>query len=251
MALTEKELHQFLDENNSSMSNYQIDHFVLRSQVTDYRQIKQALLELEGRKDGIRQTNVNLRRKKITKEKLEHDIENSQDEFEKKFSKIDLEEVIKDIEFIERRLKVQQREHDFFAEKIYSRFESKEELEKFCDNPEEEHKYWIARMGKQAAIDMISLGRISVGNMDSIAMMSEEDQIQTLKVAIQYSGLMNVGINKLQQEMIPYLKQVENNSNRLLPTFDGIEDNLNINLVNQLQNEKQKLQLTDKPKIIE
>jgi hypothetical protein len=251
MALTEQDLHQFLDENNSSMSDYQIDHFVLRSQVTNYRQIKQALLELEGRKDGIRQTDVNLRRKKITQEKIQYDIENSTDQFEKKFLEIELEEVTKDIEFIERRLKVQKREHDFFAGKIYSKFNSKEELEQFCDNPEEEHKYWIARMGKQAAIDMISLGRISVGNMDSIAMMSEEDQVQTLKVAIQYSGLMNVGINKLQQEMVPYLKQVENNSDRLLPTFDGIETNLNIKLVDQLQNEKQKFQLTNKPKIIE
>lgn len=251
MALTEKDLHQFLDENNSAMSDYQIDHFVLRSQVTDYRQIKQALLELEGRKDGIRQTDVNLRRKKITKQKFEYDIKNSNDEFERKFLEIDLEEVTKDIEFIERRLKVQHKEYNFFAEKIYSRFDSKEKLEKFCDNPEEEQRYWIARMGKQAAIDIISLGRISVGNMDSIAMMSEEDQIQTLKVAIQYSGLMNVGIGKLQQEMIPYLKQAENNSARLLPTFDGIETNLNIKLVNKLQDEKQKFQLTNKPKIIE
>jgi hypothetical protein len=251
MALSESELHDFLDENNSSMSNYQIDHFVLRSQVTDFRQVKQSLLELEGRKDSLYQTKVNLKRKKITRDKIEYEIKNATDEFQKRFLEVDLEEVNKDIYFIERRLTVQEKEYNYFAEKIYSRFNSKEELEKFCNNPEEEHKYWIARMGKQAAIDMISLGRISVGNMDSIAMMSEEDQIQTLKVAIQYSGLMNVGINKLQQEMIPYLKQVENNSNRLLPTFDGIEDNLNINLVNQLQNEKQKLQLTDKPKIIE
>jgi hypothetical protein len=251
MTLSQSELNDFMDGTNSSMSNYQIDHFVLRSQVTDYRQIKQALLELEGRRDGLKQTEIDLKRRKLTKDKILHDIENSSDEFEKKFLQIDLEEVEKDIYFIERRLTVQKKEYDYFSNIITSRFESKQELEKFYDNPEEEHKYWIARMGKQAAIDMISLGRISVGNMDSIAMMNEEDQIQTLKVAIQYSGLMNVGINKLQQEMIPYLKQVESNSDKLLPTFDGIEKNLNINLVNKLEDEKQKLQLTNKPKIIE
>jgi len=72
--------------------------------------------------------------------------------------------------------------------------------------------------------------------------MPEQDQIQTLKVAIQYSGLMGVGINKLQQEMIPYLKQLEENSDRILPTFDGIEDSLNIGLVEQLSYGKKSIQ---------
>jgi len=110
------------------------------------------------------------------------------------------------------------------------------------NNPEEERKYWIARMGKQAALDLLASGRITVGNMDSIAMMSEEDQVQTLKVAIQYSGLMNVGLVKLQQEMIPYLQQLEKNSDRILPTFDGIENNLNINLAEKLGYEKKNIQ---------
>ena len=110
------------------------------------------------------------------------------------------------------------------------------------NNPEEERKYWIARMGKQAALDLLSSGRITVGNMDSIAMMSEEDQVQTLKVAIQYSGLMNVGLAKLQQEMIPYLQELEKTSDKILPTFDGIENNLNINLAEKLGYDKKSIQ---------
>ena len=35
--------------------------------------------------------------------------------------------------------------------------------------------------------------------LDSIAMMREEDQYATLNVAIQYSGLLNAGIGKIQE----------------------------------------------------
>ena len=54
-------------------------------------------------------------------------------------------------------------------------------------------------MAKQAAMEMASQGRIGIGNLDSIAQMEEEDQIKTLQIAIQYSGLLNVGMEKLKQ----------------------------------------------------
>jgi hypothetical protein len=73
-------------------------------------------------------------------------------------------------------------------------------------------------------------------------MMSEVDQVQTLKVAIQYSGLMGVGIAKLQQEMVPYLQQLEKTSDKILPTFEGIEENLNIDLLQKLSYARENVQ---------
>ena len=40
-------------------------------------------------------------------------------------------------------------------------------------------------MGKQAAMDIISYGRIGSGNMTSIMDMPEEDQVETLGIAVQ------------------------------------------------------------------
>ena len=73
-------------------------------------------------------------------------------------------------------------------------------------------------------------------------MMPEEDQIKTLKVAIQYSCLMGVGIGKLQEEMSPYLTKLSQMSDKILPTFEGIEENLNIDLMKKLNYEKKSIQ---------
>ena len=46
-----------------------------------------------------------------------------------------------------------------------------------------EQDYWVKRLGKQAAMDMIAYGRIGVGNMDSITMMDKNTQRETLQTA--------------------------------------------------------------------
>jgi hypothetical protein len=62
---------------------------------------------------------------------------------------------------------------------------------------EEERKYWVTRMAKQAAMDMVSYGRIGSGNMDSIAMMPEEDQIEALATTIQYNERLQNGLAQI------------------------------------------------------
>jgi hypothetical protein len=242
MAINENEVLDFLTHYNSGMSDYQIKNYVIKSEVTTYRQIKQTLVELNARQESIENIKIDCEKRKINIEKIKHKLNTTEDEFDKRLLEIDLREEEKNIIFATKKYNIQKQEYNLFLEKITSFFDSKEELQNYMNNPEEERKYWIARMGKQAALDLLSSGRITVGNMDSIAMMSEEDQVQTLKVAIQYSGLMNVGLAKLQQEMIPYLQELEKTSDKILPTFDGIENNLNINLAEKLGYEKKSIQ---------
>ena len=137
-----------------------------------------------------------------------------------------------------------------FMEYISKNFDSIEELEKAAEYREEdERKYWIARMGKQAAIDIYANGRIGIGNMDSIAMMAEEDQIYAVNIAMQYAGLLNTGISKIQNELKPQLdKLLADGSEARFPTFDRIEDNLNLNLFNKISgktHEQKSLQSPD------
>ena len=74
-------------------------------------------------------------------------------------------------------------------------------------NEQEEANYWIARMGKQAALDIISYGRISSGNMDSIALMPETDQVEALKIAVRYSTMIQGGLDKLNVQLQPELNK--------------------------------------------
>jgi hypothetical protein len=52
-------------------------------------------------------------------------------------------------------------------------------------------------MAKQAMLDMISYGRIGTGNLDSILMMSAEQQKQVLSLASSYTVFIDKNINQL------------------------------------------------------
>ena len=90
-------------------------------------------------------------------------------------------------------------------------------------------------------MDVYATGKIGVGNLDSIAMMREEDQYATLNIAMQYSGLLNSGIAKIQNELKPQLdKMMIDGSAPRVPTFDNVEDNLDLKLYEQLTGNEQK-----------
>jgi hypothetical protein len=91
-----------------------------------------------------------------------------------------------------------------------------ETLETFKHHNEiEERNYWIARMAKQATMDLMTIGRIGSGNLDSIAMMPIEDQQETIKAALKYNGLLTKGISALEKtaveelSMLPGMKYID------------------------------------------
>ena len=60
-----------------------------------------------------------------------------------------------------------------------------------------EHEYWTVRMAKQAMLDMVAYGRLGTGNLDSILMMSPEQQKQVLSLASSYTVFIDKNINQL------------------------------------------------------
>jgi len=52
MSIHESEILEVLNENNFGMSEYQIQNYVIKSQVTNYNQVKQSLIELNARRDS-------------------------------------------------------------------------------------------------------------------------------------------------------------------------------------------------------
>ena len=97
---------------------------------------------------------------------------------------------------------------DSFLKIVKGYIKQEEDLPHFIEmNEQEEANYWIARMGKQAALDIISFGRISSGNMDSIALMPEKDQVESLKIAVRYSTMIQGGMDKLNVQLQPELNK--------------------------------------------
>ena len=238
------------DSMHFGMTHEQIKNFVVNSHVTESRQLRQVMTEVSTRNHERKKLVLDIERKRITIDQLTAKLEVVEDPFEKRLMECDLEEWHLDIGRFQIALRQHDNEMEAFMKwvnKTYANFEELKEASVYDE--EEERKYWIARMGKQAALDMYCTGRIGVGNLDSIAMMREEDQYATLNIAMQYSGLLNAGIGKIQNEIKPQIdKMMIDGSAPRIPTFDKVEDNLDLKLYEKLTgNEQKSLQSPDQP----
>ena len=244
-------IEAFVESNmDYGMTHEQIKNFVVNSHVTDKRKLRQVLVEVERRNHDRKKCVLDRKRKETEIARLEAKLETVDDPFERRLMELDIEEFELDRNKYNVTLHQYDNELAAFMDWINKNWESIEEVEKAAEYTEEdERKYWIARMGKQAAMDVYTTGKIGTGNLDSIAMMREDDQFATLNVAMQYSGLMSAGIAKIQNELKPHLdKLMMDGTSPRIPTMEGIEDSLHLKLYEQITGHEQKsLHSPDQP----
>ena len=192
---------------NSGMTEYECEHFVADPQLTPWRKVRQALMELETRYHAYMENRNSLRKAEILRKRLNRDMPELPDELDRELMQIDMEKNDYDISIWKRKLRQSELELKYFLNVVEKYVDDEHPLEYYCEeNHQEVRMYWIARMGKQAAMDIISYGRIGSGNMTTIMDMPEEDQVETLGVAVQYSGMIGGGIDKLNKMIAPQLQ---------------------------------------------
>ena len=243
MTISPDSIESFVEDNmDFGMTHEQIKNFVVNSHVTDKRKLRQTLTEISTRNHERKKLFLDIERKKIKIEQLEAGLEIEDDPYARRLMQCDIDEFKLDIGRFKIAVHQSSNELQAFMDWVNKKYDSMEELIEAAQyNEEEERKYWVARMGKQAAMDVYCTGRIGIGNLDSIAMMREEDQFATLNIAMQYSGLLNAGIGKIQNELKPQMdKMMVDGSAPRIPTFDNVEDNLDLKLYEQLTGNEQK-----------
>ena len=236
-------IEAFVESNmDYGMTHEQIKNFVVNSHVTDKRKLRQVLVEVERRNHDRKKCVLDRKRKETEIARLQDKVNVTDDPYERRLMELDIEEFELDRNKYNVTLHQYDNELAAFMDWINKNWGSIEEVEKAAEYTEEdERKYWIARMGKQAAMDVYTTGKIGTGNLDSIAMMREDDQFATLNVAMQYSGLLSAGIAKIQNELKPHLdKLMMDGTSPRIPTMEGIEDSLNLKLYDQLAGNEQK-----------
>ena len=216
---------------DSGMTDYQSKYFVAKSQITPYKQVRQALMELEVRYHAYQEIKTSLRKAEIMRLKALKRKDSIDDDLEKELIQIDIDKGDYDITIWKRKLRQSEYEMDCFLDVVRQYAKTEEELKYFLQkNEEEERQYWIARMGKQAALDIIAFGRVGSGNMDSIAMMHKDDQLAALTVAMEYSGLINAGLHKISTNVQDTVAQYLSNNNTTIPELLESAWNANANL---------------------
>ena len=242
MSITTEEIKEIAVRVSLGMSKNQILDYVIKSHVTEDRQLKQVLLEVENRSHQYekmlldeKKGDVRLRRCREELEKLKAE---GADPYDIELAEIEIEDALLDNEMWHRRKGQATYEMNCFIEYVKEKGYTKEQLEEAVEwNAEREREYWIARLGKQAALDIMANGRVGIGNMDSIAMMKQEDQVGILDVASQYACLMKISMDKIQGRTEKYFQAYAESPDVPVPTFHGVEDNLNIPLLDKIRDE--------------
>lgn len=199
-----------------SMSDFQSRYFVVNSQVTDYRRVRQALLEIETRIAAKKQIVRDSKRSEVKLKIKERELTNQTDDLEKELILLDIDQLEYDISVYKKRQRVVDEELDEFVKLVIELVPSLAELETYKEHNEElEREYWIYRMAKQASVDLVTTGRIGGGNLDSIAMMKPKDQAITIGSALLNSKNLTAGITKIEDA-------INTNSSLLNSNFTGL-----------------------------
>jgi predicted nuclease with TOPRIM domain len=196
-----------------AMSEFQSKYFVVNSQVTDYRRVRQALLEIETRVGGKKQIERNMWRTTVQLKLKQEEYENELHPLKKELITVDMDQLNYDISVYKKKLSNIIEEINNFCEIVKTLVPDLPSLETFKEqNPELERDYWVTRMAKQAAMDLLTIGRISQGNMDSIAMMPLRDQEDTIETALKYSATLNKAIGSVDEKIKLEMQQIPANS---------------------------------------
>ena len=242
MSVTTEEIKEIAVRVSLGMSKNQILDYVIKSHVTADRQLKQVFLEIENRSHQYEKMLLDEKKGIVRLRKVREEVEKLKaegaEQYDIDLAEIEVEDAMLDMEMWHRRKGQAQYELNVFIDYIKEKGYTKDQLEEAVEwNAEREREYWIARLGKQAALDIMANGRVGIGNMDSIAMMKQEDQVGILDVASQYACLMKISMDKIQGKTEKYFQAYAESPDVQVPTFHGVEDNLNIPLLDKIRDE--------------
>ena len=161
-------------------SDFQNTYYVVNSHVTPWRQMRQAIMELQARTNAVQKVTVQYKRNLNDVARIKHEIENEEDEFQRKDLECQLEILYLDSQIWKNKLKQSKSEIEGFMRIIKQRAGDVpvEEFIKQFDDPEivEFEEHIGSLVAKQSAIDLLTTGRIQAGNLESMLQMTPEDQ---------------------------------------------------------------------------
>lgn len=195
---------------------FKLRHFVGDAQITPYAKMRQFIVELRNREEMVEQMEVDVAKNEALIN-IEIDKMNAvRTENERKYHEIEVNRLINDNNKFLRRLNTAYGERERILEVIKEMYRTGEAyledgteiISIFGTEKEEELEadYWTARLAKQAALDLMSYGQVGTGNMEAISMMSTEQQLDTLKLAVTWSAEVNSVMDRLTAKAIENAK---------------------------------------------
>ena len=192
---------------------FKMKHFVTNGQLTPYSTIRQLLLELKVMEEATETFEYMLKKMELEKEGLEMRLAVEKDPIQINLLQLELLKNEKEYKQNRRRLAQNYIEREQYVQLIEefkagpdaTTPDGKDWITEVFGNMEEENKweehYWVVRLAKQAALDIVAYGRVGSGNMEAITQLSEPLRKQTLELTHEVSLQLEALSNGLRQDV--------------------------------------------------
>lgn len=241
-----KELMEWADHQYFEQSEFQNKHFVINAHVTPYRQMQQAAMEVQVRYNSLQKITISYKRCLNDIARVTHEMEQEDDPFYKQDKIYELQLLQVDKTVWVNKINQSKKEIESFVKIIKEKFQDPSDIKGLLEDKElkerEEQKYWIARMARQSATDLMTTGRIQAGNIEALLQMNPEDQAAVVDLALTYSTAVNRsigGIKSAAEDRVD--KMMEGKPPQLFDTNGVLTDYATQNIADRL------LQSADQP----
>ena len=198
-----KDIMEWSDHQYFEQSEFQNKHFVINSHVTPYRQMQQAAMEIQVRYNSLQKITISYKRCLNDIARVTHEMEQEDDPFYKQDKVYELQLLQVDKTVWVNKINQSKKEIESFVKIIKEKFQDPSDIKGLLEDKElkerEEQKYWIARMARQSATDLMTTGRIQAGNIEALLQMSPEDQAAVVDLSLTYSTAVNRSIGGIKE----------------------------------------------------
>ncbi len=210
----DKKLIDYAMDVPESYSAFQMQNFVINTQVGDFKQLKQYFLEISTREQARMIQDLACKQNEADIIEKEERLETDElTKHERVSLNLELIRAKYDLRINVKKHKQATLELNVLLKSVKDRYGDMDKIQEYLEtnNEEKERHYWISRMSKQAAIDIVCDGKIGLGNMDAIVGMSEKDQVLTLVAALQFSGKVSDAMKKIEEHVNENYAQLVDN----------------------------------------
>ncbi len=225
---------------------FKMKYFQAEDQLTPFHKLRQLMLELRACEESIEGVEFVIKKLPTEIDIVKIKIERSLDDLEKKEWELKLIELERDYAQAKRRVAHNYIERHHYLDLIKEYDENPEHrtpdgkslLTVFNTPLEDEYEkqYWVVRFAKQAAMDLLSYGSISGGNLSAITTLPDTLQDEIFKIAHHYTEQMKIHqeqikndvLQQIGSEQVPRIQKDQNNKVTMTKTTteDGDLENV-------------------------
>lgn len=200
-----KEIKNLIDIHHTSMTQYQIDHFVVGEKMTPYRILRQILMELETRYVNLELTKKDQKIEIIKIKQLKSTLD-SLEGFDKEIQELEIEKKELELNSISKTIFNTEYEINVLENQYKKLKEQYPDMKSVLTDPDGEEEYWINKFIKEAQVDIMTTGRVGKGVLDAIMSLPNEHQQFIINHAVSQATNSNVYISGVEDLILKEIR---------------------------------------------